>query len=74
MRAHYETQTPELEAIRELKITLRGVLYVVATLTSHAQEQYPHFESERGQKDIRAMLEEVQNATILLDDLTDRGL
>ena len=35
----------------------------LATLIEHASEQYPHFESPRGQADIRAAKEE--NAEIL---------
>jgi hypothetical protein len=38
------------------------LLEALKTLTEHAQEQYPHFESERGQRDIAQALTAIHNA------------
>lgn len=39
------------------------LLAALQTLTDHAQERYPHFESERGQRDIDAALAAIAKAT-----------
>jgi hypothetical protein len=39
------------------------LLAALETITAHAQEAYPHFESERGQRDIAAALAAIQKAT-----------
>ena len=38
------------------------VLAILETLTSHAAEKYPHFESERGQEEIQIALELISKA------------
>ena len=38
------------------------LLAALEVLTKHAQEVYPHFESERGQRDIRAAIDAIAKA------------
>jgi hypothetical protein len=38
------------------------LLAALETLVDHAQEKYPHFESERGQRDIAAALKAIARA------------
>jgi len=39
------------------------LLEALRVLVDHAQERYPHFESERGQRDIKAALDAIAKAT-----------
>ena len=40
-----------LDAVLEIN---RALMLALAVITDHAGEKYPHFESERGQRDIEA--------------------
>jgi hypothetical protein len=54
-------QRAECVALRGTVADLRSILL---TLTDHASEMYPHFESERGQREIaqaRAIIAKVQS-------------
>jgi|HubBroStandDraft_4_1064222.scaffolds.fasta_scaffold449576_1 hypothetical protein len=52
----------ECDANYKLIAAAPDLLEALRVLTDHAQEKYPHFESERGQKDIEASLKAIAKA------------
>lgn len=59
---HGMDKKSEQEANARLIASAPDLLAALQTLTDHAQETYPHFESERGQRDIAAALAAIAKA------------
>lgn len=53
----------QAEADARLIAAAPDLLDVLRVLTDHAKETYPHFESDRGQRDIAAALAAIAKAT-----------
>jgi hypothetical protein len=57
---HEDTSPEVMDGNACLMQSAPRLLKALCVLVDHAQEQYPHFESERGQQDIRRALEAIQ--------------
>jgi hypothetical protein len=60
--AQIDLATDNTRKVSDVQSPARELLEALKTLTDHAQEKYPHFESERGQRDIAQALAAIHNA------------
>jgi hypothetical protein len=60
--AQIDLATDNVRKVSDVESPATDLLQALKTLTDHAQEQYPHFESERGQRDIAQALAAIHNA------------
>jgi hypothetical protein len=60
--AQIDLATDNTRKVTDVQSPATDLLQALKTLTDHAQEQYPHFESERGQRDIAQAVIAIHNA------------